>query len=315
MKFSLTIAMAVAVASVATTPLVAQSQQRMANQQQRQLTLGPQVSAAQQVSMDRIDHSAWNGLLSKYVDDKGGVNYAGLKASREDSQTLSNYINQLASASLTQRAARENQMAYWINAYNAVTVKGILQEYPTSSIRNFTSENGGYNIWKNLLLNVGGNQISLEAIENKVLRPMGDPRIHFAVVCASIGCPRLLNEAYVGETLNNQLNINAVDFFSHPQNFQFDQANRQFKLSSILKWYGGDFGADQASQLRTIAPYLPSEAAKQAAASNSVSVSYLEYDWNINEQSRSNMGGGMKAGSQQKSGSGSSMPATGSGRR
>ena len=314
MKFSLITALTIAILSAAAMPSMAQSQRTMGSQQ-RQLTLGPQVAEAQQVSMDRIDHRAWNGLLSRYVDDKGRVDYAGLKASQADSQALDAYIDQLASASVTQVAARENQMAYWINAYNAVTVKGILQEYPTSSIRNFTSEDGGYNIWKNLLLNVGGKQISLEAIENKVLRPMGDPRIHFAVVCASIGCPRLLNEAYVGETLNNQLNKNAVDFFSHPQNFQFDQANRVFKLSSILKWYGGDFGADQATQLRTIAPFLPTEAAKQAAAANAVSVSYLEYDWNINEQPRSNTRGGMSSGSQQKSGSGSSMPAAGSGRR
>ena len=298
MKIPLTIALAVAVLSLATTPSMAQ-----------QRTLGPQVPAAQQVSMDKIDHTAWNGLLAKYVNDKGRVNYAGLKASQADSQTLDAYIDQLASASVTQGAARENQMAYWINAYNAVTVKGILQVYPTSSIRNYTPEDGSYNIWKNLLLNVGGKQISLEAIENKVLRPMGDPRIHFAVVCASIGCPRLLNEAYVGETLNEQLNKNAVDFFSHPQNFQFDQARREFKLSSILKWYGGDFGAGKAAQLRTIAPFLPTEAAKQAAAADAVSVSYLDYDWNINEQSSSNAGSGMKAGS------GSSMPATGSGRR
>ncbi|MDB4766556.1 DUF547 domain-containing protein [bacterium] len=275
----------------------------MANQQQRQLNLGPVVPATEQVSMDRIDHSVWNSLLSKYVDDAGGVNYAGLKASQTDSQALEGYIAQLSSASLTQNAARENQMAYWINAYNSVTMKGMLQEYPTTSIRNFTSEDGGYNIWKNLLLNVSGKQISLESIENKVLRPMGDPRIHFAIVCASKGCPRLLNEAYVGETLNDQLNKNELNFFSNPQNFQFDQANREIKLSSILKWYGSDFGADQATQLRTIAPYLPTEAAKQAASSNAVSVSYLEYDWNINEQPRSNAG------------SGSSMPATGSGRR
>ena len=315
MKISLILVFAIAVCSMSTSTSIAQSQNRMATQQKRQLNLGPVVPDSQQVSMDRIDHRDWNSILSKYVDEAGGVNYAGLKASQADSQSLDSYIAQLSSASVTQNAARENQMAFWINAYNAVTVKGILQEYPTSSIRNFTSEDGGYNIWKNLLLNVGGKQISLEAIENKVLRPMGDPRIHFAVVCASIGCPRLLNEAYVGETLNNQLNKNAVDFFSHPQNFQFDQANRAFKLSSILKWYGGDFGADQAAQLRTIAPYLPTDAAKQAAAANAVSVSYLEYNWNINEQSRSNARGGMRAGSQQKSGSGSSMPATGSGRR
>ena len=277
-----------------------QSQSQTTMKKQRQLTLGPVVNAASQVSMNDIDHAAWNTLLKKYVDDAGGVNYAGLKASQQDSAALDQYISTLSTASFKKPASTANQMAFWINAYNAVTVKGILQEYPTTSIRNHTSENGGYNLWKNLMLNVGGTQISLDSIEHKALRPMGDARIHFAIVCASVGCPRLLNEAYVGKTLDTQLATNAKHFFSLAQNFQHDARARTFKLSAIMSWFPGDFGADQAAQLRAIAPYLPTKAAQDAAKANAVGVSYLDYSWKLNEQMKAMAGSQSKAGSQKK---------------
>ncbi len=257
---------------------------RMAAIPQRQLSLGQVVPEVRQVSVDKIDHSAWHSLLQKYVDQSGGVNYAALKSSAEDSAALDAYIASLASASLTKPADKNDQKAFWINAYNAVTVKGILQEYPTKSIRNHTSETGGYNIWKNLLLNVGGSQISLDAIEHKALRPMGDPRIHFAIVCASKGCPRLLNEAYVGDRVDSQLEVNARHFFSLTQNFQHDLRGRSFKLSAIMQWFGTDFGPDQSAQLQAIASYLPTREAQAAATSGAVGVSFLDYSWDLNEQ-------------------------------
>jgi hypothetical protein len=262
-----------------------QSQSRTAKPN-RQLTLGPVIGKASQISMDNVQHSAWDGLLRRYVDKSGAVNYKAWNSNAADSATLDRYLATLATASLEMPATSANRKAFWINAYNAVTVKGILQEYPTTSIRNHTSKIGGYNIWKNLLLNVGGRQISLDSIEHKALRPMGDPRIHFAIVCASKGCPRLLNQAYVGENLEAQLDLNARHFFSVAQNFQHDARRRTFKLSAIMDWFGTDFGADQASQLRAIAPFLPTQAAQAAANANSVRVSYLKYSWDLNEQTK-----------------------------
>ena len=273
-----------------TEAVLGQSQSNKTMQKQRLLSLGPVVNPASQVSMDQIDHSSWNTLLQKYVDEAGGVNYAGLQSCPEDSAALDNYIAILSTASLNQPASSNGQKAFWINAYNAVTIKGVLQEYPTTSIRNHTSETGGYNVWKNLMLNVGGTQINLDSIEHKALRPMGDPRIHFAIVCASVGCPRLLNQAYVGNNLDNQLNINAQHFFAQAQNFQYDGRTRSFRLSEIMQWFGSDFGPDQAAQLRAIAPYLPTPEAQAAAQSNAVQVSYLEYSWKLNEQAKA-MGG------------------------
>ncbi|MCH7989802.1 MAG: DUF547 domain-containing protein, partial [Planctomycetes bacterium] len=124
-----------------------------------------------------------------------------------------------------------------------------------------------------------------EGIEHQILRKTGDPRIHFAIVCASIGCPRLLNRAYTAGQVQEQLEINARDFFSRSQNFRFDQRNDRFQLSSIMNWFAGDFGSNQAAQLKTIAPWLPNQVARNAALRNSVSVSYLDYNWNLNDQS------------------------------
>ncbi len=246
--------------------------------------VGARVSAGRQVSMDRIDHSVWNSILRKYVDQNGMVNYRALKGSSNDVQAIAGYLKTLSAASTRLHASRDAQLAYWINAYNALTMHGILREYPTSSIRNHTAKLFGYNIWKDLQLYVGGQPYSLEQIEHQVLRKMGDPRIHFAIVCASISCPRLLNEAYVANRVQQQLEANARDFFSRPQNFRHDQRNRRFYMSAILSWFGEDFGANQAAQLRKIAPWLPDAASRQAAMQNSVSVSSLSYNWNLNEQ-------------------------------
>lgn len=252
----------------------------------QKVVVGKPVPSDQQVSMDQIDHSAWTELLQKYVDEAGQVDYESFKGSAQDIALLEHYLQTLSTASTSAEATREASLAFWINAYNAVTVQGILREYPTSSIRNHTAKLVGYNIWKDLLLYVGDTKISLNDIEHEVLRKMGEPRIHFAIVCASHSCPRLLNQAYSAESLEQQLALNTQVFFANPENFQYDVARRQFRVSSILEWFGEDFGADQAGQLKTIASWLPTREAYDAATGNSVKVSYLKYDWSLNEQTR-----------------------------
>ena len=248
------------------------------------VTLGKKVPANHQVKMDDIDHADWDRLLKTYVDQRGQVNYKSWKKSRSAVQRLDRYVNLLSTASQSTPTSRNGQLAYWINAYNAVTIKGILREYPTSSIRNHTAQLYGYNIWNDLLLITGERKVSLEQIEHKILRKMDEPRIHFAIVCASKGCPRLLNEAYTKENLDDQLETNTRDFFANRNNFQYDASRRKIRLSSIMKWFKEDFGATPAERLRWIAPYLPEKASRQAAANNRASVSYLSYDWDINEQ-------------------------------
>jgi len=116
------------------------------------VTLGRHVARSGQISMDRVDHGAWHALLQKYVDSNGNVDYTGWQRSASDMRALDEYLNMLSYAGPKIRATRAAQLAFWFNAYNAVTVKGILREYPTTSIRNHTAKVLGYNIWHDLLL-------------------------------------------------------------------------------------------------------------------------------------------------------------------
>jgi len=244
--------------------------------------VGANVASARQTPLDQIDHSVWDGLLKKYVDDKGMVNYKAWKANAGDEQALDQYLAHLSQSN--GKGTKEQQLAFWINAYNAVTVKGILREYPTTSIRNHTAKLFGYNIWKNLKLIVGGKPVSLDEMEHQVLRKMGEPRIHFAIVCASIGCPRLLNEAYVAERIDEQLTLNSRSFFADASKFRYDANRQTYHISPIIQWFGEDFGNSEPAQLKTIAPYISDSAASQAAASGRGTMSFVDYDWGLNDQ-------------------------------
>lgn len=248
--------------------------------------LGRDVAAAERIPADEIDHSTWNTLLSEYVDGHGMVDYAGWQANPADVQALDSYLGHLSAASFSRQTDATVRLAFWINAYNAVTIKGILREYPTTSIRNHTARLFGYNIWKDLKLMVDGRAYSLKEIENDVLRKFGEPRIHFAIVCASIGCPKLLNQAYTPDRIDEQLTTNALAFFSDPTKFRYDASRRSIAISPILSWFAEDFGKNRAEQLQGIAPYLPDPAARQLAERGELAVRYLDYDWGLNDQSR-----------------------------
>jgi len=247
----------------------------------QKVTVGAKVPAARQVSIDRINHTLWDTLLRKYCNAAGYVNYQAWHASATDLQALDQYLAHLSQASTTQSAAKASQLAFWINAYNAVTVKGILREYPTTSIKNHQSLTFGYKIWDDLLLPVGSKKYSLNQIEHEILRKMGEPRIHFALVCASVGCPPLLNQAYRAQQLDAQLTATGKKFFANPQNFRA-QGN-SLQMSKLFQWYGGDFGANQAAQLNALAPFMPRQA-QALATSGRASVSYLSYSWELNDQ-------------------------------
>ena len=157
-------------------------------------------------------------------------------------------------------------------------------EYPTKSIRDHTGS-FGYNIWEDLPLLVSNQPYSLEHIEHKVLRKMGEPKIHFAIVCASVGCPRLLNQAYTSDKVQSQLATNTKDFFSRSQNLQYDAKNNRIKVSSILDWFGEDFGSSPSTRWSYLKKYLP-KGAQSLAASSNTKVSFLDYNWSLNDQSR-----------------------------
>ena len=260
-------------------------------------TIGDGVPASLRVSMDEgIDHAVWDGLLKKYVDGRGMVNYAAWKDSVADRGALKAYLASLSKADPKKNASRAGRLAFWINAYNALTVHGILEKYPTASIKDHVSYFGGYNIWKDLLLPVGDEKYSLHAMEHEVLRKMSEPRIHFAIVCASIGCPPLRNEAFVADTLEEQLDGQARTFLSDPTKFRIDRTGSTVHISSIFKWFGKDFvpkhGTDsfyaghntsQRAVLGFIAGYASPEDAKYLKTA-SYSIEYQDYDWSLNER-------------------------------
>ncbi len=249
---------------------------------------GPAASQTSQARphppLDEVDHSLWDRLLKKYVDQDGMVNYAAWKAADADRQALRQYLAALGAADPNAPASRAGKLAFWINAYNALTVHGILELYPTTSIRNHTAKFLGYNIWRDLLLPVGGEKYSLDAIEHQILRKLGEPRIHFAIVCASIGCPRLRNEAYTPARLEEQLADNTRDFFARKKNLQVDIARRRVQVSSILDWFGKDFAPTPQQALAGLADYMPDEPTRRLIASGDFSVSFLDYDWSLNKQ-------------------------------
>ncbi|WP_419192571.1 DUF547 domain-containing protein [Kolteria novifilia] len=232
-------------------------------------------------SLDEVDYSIYDKLLHRYVEH-GLVDYAAWKAHPSDRASLTEFLEHAGCVDLSKSASREAKLAYWINLYNALTLEGILREYPTTSIRNHTSFVFGYNIWKDLLLTVDDEEFSLSDIEHKVLRKMGEPRIHFAIVCASLGCPKLRSEAYVPGALDEQLSDSSRDFFAQTSKFRYESRTKTFRTSRILSWFAKDFGSSTAERLRTIAPYLPDEPARQAARRGEGSFAFLSYDWDLN---------------------------------
>jgi hypothetical protein len=242
-----------------------------------------------------FDHSSFNRVLQKYVDDRGYVNYAGLKSDRGD---LDGYVNELARTSPTNAPARfssrEAQLAYWINAYNAFVLKGVLDHYPIESVRDVHALYGFF--WR-IKFTAGGQKMSLRSLENKILREKyREPRIHFAIVCASEGCPRLAREAYIPSRLDEQLDLQARKFINEDRNVKFDGARLQ--LSKIFDWFSDDFTAQQAGNQKQadkkkvtdyLRRYLTPERLKELEKLREPRIDYFEYDWRINDQARTDV--------------------------
>lgn len=230
----------------------------------------------------RVDHGLYNRLLKRYVDETGFVDYKTWKT--QDENTLNTYLEAVGHVNPAQLRDRRERLAFWINVYNALTIKAILHFYPTKSIRDHVSLLVGYNVWKDFKWTINGQDYSLDEIEHDILRKMGEPRIHFAIVCASIGCPPLRNEAYTGERLEAQLTANTNAFFADPQKFRIDTKARTVYVSPILDWFKEDFGKNQEERLAFIRPYVP-EAVRGFLSGDGWTVRYLDYDWGLNERS------------------------------
>lgn len=240
-----------------------------------------QDSPPQHRSATPVDHSVFDRLLKEYVDETGLVNYKAWKS--QDEETLGNYLKSLGEID-SERLGRTEKIAFWVNAYNALTIRGILEFYPVKSIRDKVSRFLGFNIWDDYPMTVKGRSYSLNYIEHKILRKMDEPRIHFAIVCASVGCPKLRDEAYTGAKMNVQLEEQAEHFFAQPRNFRIDRERNKVYLSSILDWFGEDFGGSDREKLDFVSKYLSKEKDRDFLRSGKPKVKYLNYDWSLNEQ-------------------------------
>lgn len=230
-----------------------------------------------------FDHSGFDKLLTKYVKD-GEVDYKTWK--EKDLPALDEYLKQVRATDPAKLASDKHRMVFWINVYNAWTIRSMLKFYPTKSILNHTKgkAEGDFDVWKNNPININGQDYHLDGIENQILRPMGDARIHFAIVCASIGCPPLRSGVYTVKDLGPQMDASAKIFFATPSKFKVDHNTRTVYISKIFDWFKVDFGTEKQAVIKYCAQYVSDPAAKKLMLSGTANLDYLDYDWNINEQ-------------------------------
>ena len=223
-----------------------------------------------------VDHGAFDKVLKKYVNERGMVNYKGLKA---DQNGLNQYLDQL-SKNPPKGLAKADQMAYWINAYNAYTIRLVLDHYPVQSIKDIGSKIKIPFVttpWAAKFFTIGGDKMSLDNIEHgKLRKEFDDPRIHFAIVCASMSCARLRNEAYTAARLERQLEDQGRDFVNNPAKNKVGKDAAQ--LSKYFDWYKGDWNAKGQSVANWVNKYATTKIDAQTK------ITYLDYNWKLNEQ-------------------------------
>ncbi len=229
----------------------------------------------------RVDHGAYSVLLSRHVRD-GLVDYDAFR----DAPEFRRYLALLAETDPSALPRRE-QLAFWINAYNAYTIAQVNAHGERASIRNINKSLGFLKTggaWSEPMAVIGGTRYTLDQIEHERIRPVfQEPRIHFALVCAAIGCPPLRNEAYSAERLDAQLDDQARAFLLRsPAKNRVDVARREVALSPIFKWYGRDFAPDERALQRWLSRYWPTGPERALLEAGTARVRWTDYDWSLN---------------------------------
>lgn len=238
-----------------------------------------------------VDHSAWDELLKKYVvTDADGLNRVRYKALKDtDHETLKSYVAALERVTPSE-LARPEQFAYWANLYNAKTVDIILDHYPVKTIRDIAINEGFVGFlkrsvgaggpWKAKVVTIGGKALSLDNIEHDIMRPVfKDPRVHYAVNCASIGCPNLQRDAFTGANLEMLLEQGARAFVNSPRGFRIEAGS--VWASSIYSWFKVDFGGSDKSVLAHASQYAEPDRAEELKVA--ASIDDFGYDWRLND--------------------------------
>ncbi len=216
-------------------------------------------------------HHKFDAVLGAHVAD-GEVNYSGIARDVRFAQ----YVQELARIDPEALATREEKLAYWINAYNAFAIKGILDGSSPRSLF------GRVAYFKLREYRAGGREINLYDVEREVLIPMGEPRIHFAIVCASKSCPWLRSEAYTPDRIEQQLEDSARQFINDPSRNVFDRARKVAYLSQIFDWFAEDFERNTGSVLGYLTPYLKDQRLAEEIKNGGYTIEHLDYDWKLN---------------------------------
>jgi hypothetical protein len=240
------------------------------------------------------EYDTYRAALMAFVDARGLVDYASLKNQRGDLDDFIIYLEHLDPKTCAKWSENE-RLALWINAYNALTLRAIIDNYPIHP----ATPNGAYpknsirqihGVWDFNRVNVMGQSITLGYIETKILRhDFHDPRIHVALVCAAVSCPILRNEPYEGAKLDAQLDDQARRFLADPRQFRIDRATKDVRVSEIFRWYAEDFApANAADKPRAglvafVSKYGSTEA-RSYIATDEYRITYAPYDWTLNEQ-------------------------------
>ncbi len=243
------------------------------------------MAASGVVHAQQVDHAAFDELLRRNVNGRGLVDYDAFARS----PAFEAYLKQLA-RTVPRSLPEADRLAFWINAYNAYTIALINKHDERKSIRNINRTLGFIRAkgpWSERIAVIGGEAYTLDEIEHEIIRKrFKEPRIHFALVCAALGCPPLRQEAYVGPTLNEQLDDQARVFLREsPEKNRIDVASGVVTLSRIFDWYGSDFGASAAEIGRNLSGYFKG-AERDLLASGNFRLRFSEYDWSLNTWSR-----------------------------
>ena len=216
-------------------------------------------------NVEFFDHSIFNNLLSENISENGDTNYKGFIKNKS---VFKIYLTNLSENLPKENWSKEDKLAYWMNTYNAFTIKLIIDNYPTKSIKDIK------NAWDSRFFKLGEKWYNLNDIEHKTLRKMNDPRIHFGINCASFSCPPLLNRAFTAATVNNDLDYLAHQFINdHKRNVISENS---IQISKIFQWFSKDFKTEGS-----LIDYLNKYS--DITIKSNAKKSFKKYDWSLNE--------------------------------
>ncbi len=240
-------------------------------------------TAHDSASVVSVDHSPWAVFLETHLrGDQDGINRIAYSAVADDDKAaLDRYVATLEAIAVS-GLNRDEQLVYWINLYNALTVKVVLDHYPVDSIRDIKSGFFSSGPWGRKLARVEGEALTLDDIEHRILRPIWrDPRIHYAVNCAALGCPNLQADAFTTGNVDAMLNAAARDFVNHARGVSFE--GDELVVSSIYEWFKEDFGNTDAAVIAHLKRYASDALAARLAQAKRIDDD--RYDWRLNDAS------------------------------